>query len=208
MHYLWYDTETGGLDYKKSPVLTMYMAICDQDHNVIADLDLKLKPESMEGLIIEQGAINANGIDIDAHLADPNTLTYAQARPIIIKFLEDNKIPKKRKSFRPSGHNIPFDDDFIKHYLLGDDWDRLVHHGKLDTFTLTVGLIDMGILPNNLGSLTSLVEHFGIPMGEAHTAKGDVHMNIKMYKAMRQMVSSLKTNVSSIDKNLLSIIEA
>lgn len=209
MHYLWYDTETGGLNYKINPVLTLYFALCDKNQDIFAELDLKLKPDSMDGLIIEQGALDVNKINIDKHFADPETLTYSQAKVVILDFLHKHKIAGKRgKSFQPCGHNIPFDDDFIIHHLLGDEWRKNVHHRKLDTSSLTSGFVDMGLFPENVGSLTSLVEHFNVPRDEAHTAKGDVRMNIKVYKSMKKMISGLKANVSSVDKNLLSIIEA
>lgn len=207
MHYLWWDTETGGLNYKKHPVLTMYLAICDKDLNIIEDLDLKVKPESMEGLEIEQEALDVNGINIEEHFADPETIIYSEAKVKIQNMLSRHKIPRKRKSFRSCGHNIGFDEDFMIHYIMGEDWAKLVHHAKLDTYSGCVLLQEFGILPENLGSLTSLVEHFKIPQREAHRAKDDVLMNIEMYKAMKKMMSGKKQGMAGIDQNLLSIVE-
>ena len=38
------DTETGDLDPKKGDILTLYMAVTDDNFTVLDGLDLKLKP--------------------------------------------------------------------------------------------------------------------------------------------------------------------
>lgn len=209
MNYLWFDTETAGLDPKKSPVLTAFFAVCDKDLNLIDQLELKMKPDSMEGLIIEPGAMQVNKIDLDKHLADPETVSYAEAAKRINELVARNKIKGKRKSFTQAGHNISFDQGFVYQYIMPkEEWEKDIHYRTLDTSSITTFLKDVGVFPETVGSLTSLVEHFKIPMKEAHTAKDDVLMNIEVYRQIRNLMSQSKNSMASIDKNLLSIIEA
>jgi oligoribonuclease (3'-5' exoribonuclease) len=47
MNYIWFDTETGGLNPKIHSLLTAYFAIVDKDLNLIAELSLQLKPSDI-----------------------------------------------------------------------------------------------------------------------------------------------------------------
>jgi oligoribonuclease (3'-5' exoribonuclease) len=208
MHYLWYDTETAGLDPAINPLLTAFFAICDSNLNVIDTLDLKLKPESLAGLTIDKGALEVNKIDIVKHLESPETLTYAQGAIKLAEFLKKHKIPGKQRSFTQAGHNLDFDKGFVYQYLFDrKEWEKLVHYRTLDTSAVTTFLKDVGILPDHLGNLSSLVNYFNIPMGEAHTAKDDVFMNIEVYKGVRMLMQRTKVNAINADQDLLSIVE-
>lgn len=209
MNYLWYDTETTGLDADKSIPLTAYFAVCDKDLNIIDSLDLKLKPPSMEGILVEEGAMKVNGIDLEKHLADPETILFSEAEKKILELIERNKIKGKRKSFTQAGHNLDFDKRFVfKHIISQEKFEKDVHYRTLDTSSITNFLKDVGIFPDHLGNLSSLVEYFKIVIKDAHTAKGDVTMNIEVYKNIKKMMAQSKTSMANIDKNLLSIIEA
>ena len=208
---MFFDCETGGLDSKTHSLLTAYFAIYDEDLNFIDDLDLQLKPESESLIMVTSGAMAVNNINLEEHLADPNTVTYKEGAKQLLALLNRNKIPRKRKHYMSSGHNIPFDEDFIWNQLLPkEDWEKTVHYGKkTDTYSICTFLQNMGILPDDLGKLTSLVDYFGIPMGEAHTAKGDIKMNVEVYKAIKAMMQAKKLEMGNTSTNsLLEIIES
>lgn len=211
MHKLFFDTETGGLDCNKHSLLTAFFAICDENLNIIDELDLKLKPSDVSLVNCDAEALAINKIDLDAHLNDPETVTYEEGARLLTAFLEKNKIKGKRKSYQPCGHNVGFDKDFLWAQLISKaEFERLVHYRTLDTSIVCSFLKDVGIFPEDVGSLTSLVVYLKLPMREAHTARDDIYMNIGVYKEMKKLVTANKINTasSSLSSSLLSIIES
>jgi DNA polymerase III alpha subunit (gram-positive type) len=209
MHYLFFDCETGGLDPIKNSLLTAYFGVYNSQFDLIDELDLQLRPQDLSQLNVHPTALKITGINLEEHLSDPQTLTYQQGKDKLIKLLEKNKIPKKRRSFRPCGQNIEFDINFIKNQLLEDEiWGKYVHYNTIDTLRILTFLQDIGILPVDLGKLESLVNYFNIPMGQAHNAKEDIRMTVEVYKAMGNLIKGKKTEMSGISTNsLLEIIE-
>lgn len=211
MNKLWYDTETGGTNENIHSLLTAFFAVCDKNMTVIDELYLQLKPSDISKLNVEDQALKVNNINIEQHLNDPQTVTYEEGEKILIEFFERNKIKGKRRSLQPCGHNIlGFDNPFIWTYLMSKEkWEKYVHYRTLDTTGIVAFLKDVGMLPADVGSLTSLVEYLKIPMKEAHHAKGDVLMNIEVYKALTAMIKDVKKNSATTSNNsLLEIVEA
>lgn len=177
---------------------------------MIDELDLSLKPDS-GSIVAEPEALAVTGIDLQDHLQDVNTITYKEGSEKLKKFLEKHKIKGKRKHYRPSGHNVIFDIRFVLTYIFElEDWEKLVHHRPLDTLPIVTFLQNIGMLPEGLGSLGSLVEYFDIPVGNAHNAKEDIRMTIDVYKKIRSLIVSLKEkaiNANSSEDSILKIIE-
>lgn len=211
MHYLWFDTETGGVDSKAHSLLTAYFAICNTDLEIVDDLYLQLKPSNIEDLVVTEGAMKVNLIDLDGHLSDPNTVTYEVGKKTLMAFLNKHKIPRKRKSFMPAGHNIAFDKDFIFDNLVTkEEFESIVHYRTLCTSSVATFLKDVGMLPEHLGTLSSLAEYFGISTKDAHNAKGDILMNIGVYKEIKKIMNTHKFNVmktTTDNSSILKIIE-
>jgi len=208
MHYLFMDTETGGTNAEVHTLLTAYFAICDKDLVIIDDLELQLKPEDVSQIKVEMEAMQVNKIDLQEHLNDPNTVTYAVGKERLKSFLQKHKIKGKRKSYMPAGHNVAFDKDFIWAQLIPqEEFEETVHYRTVDTSNITTFLKDVEILPEDVGNLVSLVEHFNIPKLEAHNAKGDVRMNIEVYRAMKGLIKGKKKDMIGSNTSLLEIIE-
>jgi len=202
-----FDCETGGLDPKQADILTLYMGILDEDFKVLEELDLKLKPNS--GLPrADAGALKVNKIDLQAHLANPDTITYAQAKELIVPFLKRHlKKTGRYSNIRPLGYNVTFDIDFVQEHILPTpEWNAIVHYGRIDPKGYTEFFKDAGWWPSDLGTLVSVVEFLGIPMRGAHNAKEDTLMTIEVYKKMLDLMRSKKENGSSQD--LISLLEA
>ena len=201
------DSETGGLNPKQCDILTLFMAVTDEDFKVLDELDLKLKPNDRLP-VVEGQAMAINHIDIQKHLEDPTTVTYAEAKVKITAFAK--KYLKKRGRYSNLivlGQNVMFDLNFIwEHIVPKDEWEALFSYNVEDTKTASLFLKRCGWLPKDIGTLKSLVEYFNIPRREAHEAKGDVHMTIDVYKAMIALMASKKENGSSQD--LISLLEA
>ena len=86
------------------------------------------------------------------------------------------------------------------------EWESLFSYDVEDTKKAAKLLKRAGWLPAEIGTLTSLVEFFGIPKREAHEAKGDVLMTIDVYKAILAMLESKKNGGQAQD--IISLLEA
>jgi len=201
------DSETGGLNPKQADILTLFMSVVDEDFKIIEELDLKLKPNDRLP-IADPGALAVNKIDINKHLADPNTITYAEARTKILAFAK--KYLKKRGRYSnliPLGQNVMFDLGFIwEHIIEKDSWENFFSYNIEDTKTASLFLKRCGWLPSDVGTLKSLVDYFGISKREAHEARGDVLMTLDVYQKMIELMKSKKENGNNQD--IISLLEA
>lgn len=207
MMYTWFDTETSGINPKIHSVLTAYFAIYDESLNFVDEIELFLKPDNGE-VVAEEQALKVNGINLEEHLRNPRTVTYSIGKEMILDFFAKHK-PKGRNKFRPSGHNIEFDKGFIMSQIMTEEeWSKYIHHNSIDTLRIVTFLQDIGMVPNDVGRLTDLVEHFGITKRDAHDAREDVKMNIEVYKKMKEMLTETKNNVALVSgSDLLKIVE-
>jgi DNA polymerase III alpha subunit (gram-positive type) len=203
-YFVAFDLETGGTDEKKNSILTGYFAVLDKDLTLIEDLELYFNPP--EGLTTEEGALKANGIDLEKHLSRADLVTYKQGAEKIADLLVRNK--PKRSKLRPMGYNIGFDIRFINQNLIqAESWDGLVHYAMADAFNVVNFLKDIDFVPQEVGSLGSVVKHFGLNEGLYHTAKDDVKMSVEVYRKLREMISNLRNNNGAQALDLLEIIE-
>lgn len=210
MNYIFMDTETGGLNPKLHSLLTAYFAVCNRNLDVIDELELQLKPSDLSKLNVTAKAMEeVNKINLEEHLKDPNTITYEEGREKLRELILKNKIKGKRKSLMPAGHNVAFDKEMIWEQLMPkEEFEENIHYRTIDTSSICGFLKDVEVFPEDLGSLGSLVEYFKIPKGELHNAKGDVRMNIEVYKRMKLMMQSRKKEmINNTSGSLLSIVE-
>ena len=206
--YLAGDSETGGLTTEQD-LLTLYLAIVNEDLKIMEELDLKLKPDAGRLPVADAGALKVNGIDLHKHLADPETITYSEAKTKIVTMIK--KYLKKKSRFsniRPLFYNAAFDIGFIqKHVLPFEEWDSMISYNVVDPKVVVNFLKDSRWFPSDLGSLVSVVKYFNIPMGTAHTAKADSLATIEVYKKILEMMNSKKDgDGQSVD--LISLLEA
>jgi DNA polymerase III epsilon subunit-like protein len=207
MNYISFDTETGNLDPKKGDVLTAYFVVMDENFKILDELDLKLKPDGGRLPLASAEALNINKIDIKQHLQDPETVTYTDAKEKLVKMLK-RFCTGKNSRLRPIGQNIDFDIKFVQEYLLPfEEYDKLLHYGKLDTKMITDFMKDAGWLPPDLGNLGSLCKHFDVNLGDkAHNAKHDTLATVEVYKKLLGLMASKKDSGSqSVD--LIDLLE-
>lgn len=196
------DVETGGLDLEHS-LLTLYMCVLDEDGNVIDELDLKLKPNDGK-YNTTQEAMDVNGINLEEHDKDFETLTYAEGKEKLLKFT--TKHSSGKRSLRPAGHNIgDFDLPMIRHHLKfsKEEWNNIFHYRLLDTSPILTVMQDAGWLPEELGSQDSLVKYYGVKKLKSHIAKNDTLMWVGVYNAMVKSLRSSKNTLSSNADELL-----
>jgi len=206
-YYFAFDTETGGLLPKEADILTFYGAILDEDFKLIDEINLKLKPDGRLPQA-HADALRVNGINLQEHLADPETITYSDAKVKIVTLLK--KYLKKRgrySNIRPLGQNVQFDLEFTwEHIIPRAEWDSIVHYGKIDTKLIVDFLKDSGWFPRDLGSLGSVVDYLQIAKRNAHNAKEDTLMTVDVYKKLVEIMKSKKENSGGQD--LISLLEA
>jgi hypothetical protein len=205
--YLAGDSETGGLTTDQD-ILTLYLAIVDEDLKIKEDLDLKLKPNDRLP-IADADALKVNGIDLHKHLADPETITYSEAKTKIVAMIKKYLKKKGRHSnIRPLFYNAVFDIGFIqKHLLPFEEWNALINYNVVDPKVVVNFLKDSKWFPSDLGTLISVVKYFNIPMGTAHTARADTLAMIEAYKKILELMEN-KKNGSGSNIDLISLLEA
>ena len=203
-----FDTETGGLDPKKVDVLTLYACIVDEDYKILDEIDLKLKPDGGRTPVVEAQAMKINKIDLHAHLNNPETITYSEAKVKLVTMIEKYLKKKGRYSnITPLGQNVSFDIDFVQQHILPkEEWDSMIHYGKIDTKGICDFFKDCKWFPQELGTLESIVDFLQIPKRAAHNAKEDTLMTIDVYKEYLRMMESRKNAGQSQD--LISLLEA
>jgi DNA polymerase III epsilon subunit-like protein len=205
--FLAFDTETGGLKPHKYDLLTAYFAVLDENFKILEELSLKLKPTDRLP-VLDPEAMEINGIDIEQHLNDPNTIPYSEGALKLTALIK--KYLKKRGRYSniiSLGYNVGFDIKWIQHHLINEDsWDSMIHYKNFDVMQDIDTLKRYGWLPPTVGNLKSAVEHFGVPKGEAHIARDDIIMTLGVSKKIRELMDSKKNGGSSQD--LISLLEA
>jgi hypothetical protein len=206
--YLAFDTETGSLSPKSGDLLTAYFAILDENLNILEELDLKLKPN--EGLpVAEAGALKVNGINIQKHIEDPATITYAEGRVRLVQLLK--KYHKKTGRFnnlRAYGYNIlGFDIGWVQEYLLPEEeWRNFLHYKAVDVMQEVDFLKRVGWFPADLGTLSTVSDFLGLPKRSMHEARNDVLTTIEVDKKVLELMKSKKEGGSAQD--LIALLEA
>jgi len=202
MRRLFFDLETGGLDKVKNPILTAFFLMLEEDFTIVDELSLKLRPQ--EGKECEPIALEKNGINLEQHLADPETVTVEEGKKRLGAFLVKNSEKGKRRGIRPHGHNIiKFDEPFLFENLMPEaEWSKQVHYTSMDTKVWMDFLKDAGWLPQDLGTLESVVTYLGLPQREAHTAREDVLMNVDAYRALKSLMEDRKEGSSGKSERL------
>ncbi len=208
--YIAMDTETGGLDPKITDLLTAYIAVMDAEFKILDELDLKVKPDGGRLPVCDQEALNVNKIDVAKHLADPETITYSEAKVKIVTMLKKHlKKTGRYSNLVPMGHNVNFDVGYLQHYILPkDEWDKILHYRQVDTMPIVNFFKDCGWFPRELSNLGSVVDYLGVPRRNAHSAKDDTLMCVDSYKAMLAIMSSKKENQGSAQQDLIALLEA
>lgn len=211
--YLGFDLETGGIDKTKYTIMEGYFALWDENWNFVEDLHLLLKND--QGQIFgEEEVFKIIGIDPEQHLLNPNTITYSEGREKLHEMLNRHKQPKKRSHYRFLGQNIlGFDIPFMETqgFFKEEDIKKAgISHNPLDTTCIVTWLKDINVLPDHVGSISSLIDYFELPKGTAHRAKDDVHMQKEIYVRLSNLlkknaVDNLQSNL--VDSDLLKIIE-
>jgi DNA polymerase III epsilon subunit-like protein len=202
--YICFDTETGGRDETKNPILTAFFLALDENFQELDSLDIAIRPEAPFDLI-EDEALGVNGIVMADHMARTDLMSREEAGKAIMAFCKKNKV---KSPSEPMGHNVQFDIDMLKAQLLTrQQYKDSFHYRVVDTFPICNLFKQVGFLPKESGKLTSIADHYGIHYDKAHEAKADVYLCVKVYKKMIETIESLKNNAGASSKSILELIE-
>jgi len=206
--YMPFDSETGGFNPKTADLLTLYVAIADEEFKILDEVYLKLKPDGGRLPIAEAQALKVNGIDIQAHLSDPETITYSEAKVKVITLLKKHlKKTGRFSNIRPLGYNVPFDVKWVQEHILpADEWESILHYKNVDVMERVDFLKEVEWFPKDLGSLGSVVDYLQLPKRAAHNAKEDTLMTVDVYKKLKEIMKSKRDGGSAQD--LISLLEA
>lgn len=183
--YLFFDTETGGLDATAHSLLSLGLVVGDA--GVIHDqAEILVRHEPY---VVTGGGMRVNRIDLAQH--HEAAVSPAGALEALQAFLNRHFDPQAAITL--VGHNIAFDRAFLGTFLAaqGRALEPRFHHRCIDTHSIAAALRDAGRLPLSKLSSDTLFDHFGIQPSEAlrHTALGDAvatfHLYWKLVEAMR-----------------------
>lgn len=203
-----FDTETGGFNENKADLLTGFFCIMDEEYKILEELDLKLKPDGGRFPIAEAGALKVNGIDLQKHMSDPQTITYSEGRERLEAMIKRHLSRNGRFSnITPLGYNVPFDVRWTQKHLFPQDlWESLIHYKTHDVMGAVDFLKKCGWFPKTLGALNTVVDYLGVPTRGAHNAREDVLMTIDVDKKLMELMKAKKEGGASQD--LISLLEA
>ncbi len=167
------DTETGGTDPARHPLLTIGLVTLDAGQ-LTQPLHLRLRHERYE---VDPEAMAVNGIELEAH--------HAGALPPEEVARQVREYAAGSGRVLLGGHNFGFDLGFLRPLL--PDLFRLFRRGPLDTKVIAQFLIHAGLLPRRAGTtLHGLAGHLGIEFA-AHDALEDARATALVYQRMLEL---------------------
>jgi hypothetical protein len=185
MTLLGIDIETTGL-LPGSQILTLFMGVIDNNYNIIQALDLKVKPDSVDGRTvyshIEVEALAVNKIDLQEH--DKLAVPYKQAKTMLYKWLED--MYTLYGTLTPFGNSVGGDVNKICECLISRvSWNNFCDPRTIDLVSIGKTLQLLGVIPETQSlSLSGMSGFFGSKINKkmVHTAQYDVELGAFVLK--------------------------
>ncbi|WP_034385917.1 3'-5' exonuclease [Deinococcus sp. YIM 77859] len=162
------DTETGGRDPARHPLLTVGLVTLTPQGEVTRPLHLRVRHEQYD---VEADAMAVNGIDLTAH--------HSGAQPPEQVAEAIRTYAREVGRVMLGGHNLHFDLGFLRPLL--PDLNSVFRRGRVDTKLTAQFLIHAGLLPRQVGTpLDQLAAHFGLTY-RAHDALEDAAVTARVY---------------------------
>lgn len=170
------DTETGGRDPARHPLLTVGLVTLTPEGEVTRPLHLRVRHEHYE---VEPEAMAVTGIDLKAH--------HAAAQPPAEVADAVRAYAAEVGRVMLGGHNLRFDLGFLRPLL--PDLNRVFRSGRVDTKLSAQFLIHAGRLPRSVGTpLDQLAKHFELEY-RAHDALEDARTTAQVYAGLLRLAA-------------------
>ena len=175
--YLFFDTETGGLDSQVHSLLSLGLVVGDAT-GIRDQVEILIQHEPY---VVTGGGMKVNRIDLARH--HEAALSPEGAVEALNAFLDRHFDPAA--SLTLVGHNIAFDRAFLEGFLAsqGRNLEPRFHHRTIDTHSVAAALRDAGRLKLDKLSSDALFAHFDVKPPEPlrHTALGDAVATFHLY---------------------------
>lgn len=169
--YLVLDTETGGLEPRENPLLSLYVAVYNDAYARIDYRYWEIAPQA--GYAATTRALEINKLD----LADlqKNGYPTIEVREGLLAFIE--QWSDNGDKLTPVGWNITFDLGFVfEHLVSKSEWDKYVSHRFIDVMGLSRFWW-------GFGSLEKTAQSLGINIA-AHNAQADADATMKVLQQL------------------------
>jgi hypothetical protein len=171
------------------------MGILDDNFKIIQSLDLKIKPDPINGRTvyshIEVEALAVNKIDLIDH--DKVAITYKQSKTIVYKWLEE--MYSLYGHLTPFGNMVQGDVDKICECLISRGaWDNFCDRRVIELSGIGKTLQLMGKIPETQSlSLSKISKYFEMQVDDnlLHTAKYDVEVGAFVLKKYLDLLKSI-----------------
>jgi len=178
------DTETGGLDATRHPILSLAALVLDCEGQVLDQTyTLIFDPRTMDA---EESALKINGLSVEKIVAEG--LYPAQAISRLVEMLRRHDMVE---SVTLVGHNVAFDAGFLKRLwdvagATQESFDILFSHRKICTQSAALLLEQAGVIAPGGSSLDALVQYFGITLNreQGHNALNDALATAELFECL------------------------
>lgn len=168
---LFVDVETTGLDDRKHEIIeTAYILTSPDGSSVKQTYLARTFPRRLEDA--QPDALRINGFTAESWRSGPLS-TFAEVAAEI-KSVSHNAILV--------GHNVSFDEGFLKALLLSENLEPSWHYHKVDTSALAWPLFSTGAVPGL--ALSKVCAALSIPQGRAHSADADALSCLRIYQVL------------------------
>lgn len=184
---LFLDTETGGTNEQIHSLLTVGMALVNDDFSTKAEFYGHLDLDSYN---VTKKALELNKID----LVNIGNEGYGYSKLEMINTIKQFLINNKAElPITVIGHNVDFDLRFLRKLFIDCEIDNefynIFSYRKIDTSTLlqTVSILKPKC---NISSLDSAIKFFNVEFdkNKRHNALEDVKVTIQIYKNLLEMI--------------------
>lgn len=179
---LFIDTETGGLDPNQNSLLSIALVIW-QEFQIIDSTEILID----DGVLnVSKKALEINRINLAEHKT--KALNSQQAINRFQDFLSKHFAPEERITI--GGHNINFDVNFLRHFLVqyDYDWQKRFSHRFVDTATILYYLYLTEKLKEKAISSDDAFRLFGINVDKRHSALGDAIATAKLFTTLLKVI--------------------
>jgi DNA polymerase III alpha subunit (gram-positive type) len=172
---LWFDTETTGFSPVKNDIIQI-AGLIELDGEIMEEFNIKFQPVSYEH--IQPKALEINKMTLE----QIKEFQSAEEGCREIVAILDNAVSDGIKLV-PAGHNVSFDVNFLREFLVKTGWNKRVEEYLKDEYICTKEIAKNGKRIFDNHKLTTIAEDFGIEY-DAHDALADIQTTRKIYQLL------------------------